>query len=195
MSTRNAIMNAAEDAVRKKGCNGFSIAEIARDVGIQKSSLYFHFSSKLELLGAIFRRYSDQIFSFLEQTARAEKWAGDRLMAYILEMRAVMEEGESVCLSIALIIDPESLSPEIVGDLRLFHQTNITWLTETFELGQRDGSITDIGDPAEEASACLALVDGGQLMARAHQDPVLYDQATGILRSRITVSAPKDTEH
>ncbi|MGB5484677.1 TetR/AcrR family transcriptional regulator [Parasphingorhabdus sp.] len=194
-TTKKAIMNAAEIAVRKRGYNGFSLDQIARDVGIKKPSIYYHFSSKSELIAAIFRRFSKRIFSFLEQIAGADNSAGDRLMTYIMETRALIEEGESICLSIALNIDLPSMHEEIVDDLALFHKTNIKWLTETFELGLRDGSITNIGNPLEEANACLALVDGAQLMARAHRDSKLYDQATRLLRSRISASAAKDAEY
>lgn len=111
-------------------------------------------------------------------------------MAYIIETGSFVEEGESICMSIALNIDRESLQTEIIDDLVTFHQTNLAWLTDTFELGLRDGSIADVGNPEEEANACLALVDGAQLVARAHRDSKLYDQATLLLRSRISVSNP-----
>lgn len=192
ITTKTAIMNAAEDAVRKRGYNGFSLDEVAGEVGIQKSSIYYHFSSKSDLITALVRRFSDQIFSFLDDAAATENRAGDRLMKYLLETRSLIEEGESICLSVALNIDQQSLQAKIVDDLLLFHQVNIDWLSQTFELGRQDGSIRNIGDPVEEANACLALVDGAQLMARAHQNAELYDQATGLLRSRIVASAGKD---
>ncbi len=195
MSTKLAIMDTAEHAVRKRGYNGFSLDQIARDVGIRKSSIYYHFSSKSDLIAAIFRRFSDRIISFLDHTASTEILAGDRLMAYLAETRSLVEEGESICLAIALNIDQQSLQAEIVDDLTVFHRANIEWLTNIFELGLLDGSIADIGDPDEEANACLALVDGAQLSARAHQNPKMYDEATLLLRSRISIAAPNDAVH
>ena len=185
--TKTAIMNAAEHAVRRRGYNGFSLDQIAGNVGIQKSSIYYHFSSKAELIAALFERFSRQIFAFLDHVATTESRAGDRLLAYIEESRSLIEEGESICLSIALNIDQQSLQAAIVDDLAIFHQTNIEWLIDTFKLGLLDGSIADVGDPEEEANACLAVVDGGQLTARALQDAKYYDQATCLLRSRINV--------
>ena len=190
--TMTAIMNATESAVRRKGPNGFSLDEIAGEVGIKKSSIYYYFSSRSELIAAIFRRFSDRIFSVLDNVASKAMCAGDRLIAYVAETRGLIEEGESICLSIALNIDQQSLQAEIVDDLAQFHRMNIEWLTTTFELGLHDGSILDVGDPAEEAIACLALVDGAQLMARVHINPQLYDQATALLRSRIVSVTGKD---
>ncbi|ASK89575.1 HTH-type transcriptional repressor NemR [Sphingorhabdus sp. SMR4y] len=187
-----AIMDIASEAVRKRGYNGVSLDQIARDVGIRKSSIYYHFASKSELIAAIFRCFSDRIYAFLEETAAGGGCAGDRLSAYIAETGTFTEGGKSICMSIALNIDRDNLQSEIVDDLLTFHDANIAWLTQTFELGLKDGSIADIGDPLEEANACLALVDGAQLMARAHQDPEFYDQATLLLRSRISVSGGDD---
>ena len=185
MSTRTKILSAGEHAIRLRGCNGFSIDEIARDVGIQKSSLYHHFSSKSALIAEIFKEFSDGIFSFLELTELEKTTAGGRLLAYIEETKKLLGEGESICLSIALNIDQQSLHSEIVDDLDTFHRVNVDWLTRTFELGQLDKTIMDIGNPLEEATACLALVDGAQLMARTHRNSRYYDDATALLRSRI----------
>ena len=185
-------MDATEKAARRRGYNGFSLDDIAGEVGIKKSSIYYHFSSKSALIAAIFKRFSAQIFAFLDRITREEKRAGERLIAYIDVTKSLLEEGQSICLSIALNADRKSLLAEIVDDLALFHQVNIDWLTKAFELGLSDGSINDVGDPVEEANACLALVDGAQLMARAHQNPALYDQATALLRSRIILASDQD---
>lgn len=183
-------MDVAANAIRSNGYNGFSLDQIARDVGIQKPSLFHHFSSKSELVAAIFRRYSEEIFAFLDQTTRTEPRACDRLIAYILESRKLLEEGESICMSIALNIDQENLHAEIIQDLALFHDINIKWLTDTFELGLKDGSVLPGGTPAEKASAFLALVDGAQLIARSHRDVSKYDEATSLIRSRIAGISP-----
>ncbi|MEO9634118.1 hypothetical protein [Parasphingorhabdus sp.] len=108
-------------------------------------------------------------------------------MAYLLESRKLLEEGKSICMSIALNIDQENLHAEIIDDLAVFHETNIKWLIEAFELGMRDGSILEEGDPEEKAHAFLALVDGAQLMARSHKNVAIYDTATALARSRISL--------
>ncbi len=178
-------MDRAENALRLSGYHGFSIDQIARDVGIQKSSFYHHFPSKSALIVEVFGRFSEQIFGFLDHTAGEGKCAGYRLLAYIEESRSLLEEGQSICLSIALNINRDGLQRQISDDLATFHKVNIAWLAETFDLAKRDSSILDVGDSLEEARACLATVDGAQLIARAHQDVSLYDECTRMLRSRV----------
>ena len=190
MKTKIAILDAAERAVRIKGYNGFSFDQIAREVGIQKASIYYYFASKAELVTAVFQRFSDMIGAVLQQIDREKPRAGDRLLAYIDASRDLLEGGESVCLSIALNVNQESLQPPVIEGLKKFHHMNVDWLTATFELGQRDGSITNIGDPAVEATASLGIVDGAQIMARAMRDVAIYDNATLFLKSRILPAAP-----
>lgn len=190
MSTKTAILDAAERAVRIKGYNGFSFDQIAREVGIQKASIYYYFASKAELVTAVFQRFSDMIGAVLEQIDGEKPRAGDRLLAYIDASRDLLEGGESVCLSIALNVNQESLQPPVIEGLKKFHHMNVDWLTATFELGQRDGSISNIGDPAVEATAALGIVDGAQIMARAMRDVAIYDNATLFLKSRILSAVP-----
>ena len=88
-------------------------------------------------------------------------------------------------MSVVLNLNRGGLDSVIKNDLDLFHDTNIAWLKDTFELGLRDGSIANIANPATEATASLSLIDGALLMAHAHQDLTLYDNSTALLRSRI----------
>jgi len=189
MDTKTEILNHTERAARTKGYNGFSFDHIARNVGIQKASMYHHFSSKSDLIRALFQRYSAMISGALDAIDIEEDRAGNRLLGYIREVRSLLEGGSSICLSIALGIEHESLEAEILDDLNAFHVMNVDWLEETFKLGQYDGSIANVGDPRAEALACLALIDGAQIMARSHKDAVLFDRATAQFCTRISSTA------
>lgn len=52
-STKDAIRDAALELFRAKGFEQTSLREVADVVGITKASLYYHYASKLDLLGAI----------------------------------------------------------------------------------------------------------------------------------------------
>lgn len=51
------ILDAAEKLILEKGAHETSIADIAKEVGISKSSLYYYFESKEELIIAVTERY------------------------------------------------------------------------------------------------------------------------------------------
>lgn len=52
-STRERILSAAAALCRARGLDAVSVRDIAREVGIREASLYNHFRSKEELLGAM----------------------------------------------------------------------------------------------------------------------------------------------
>ncbi|GAB5488803.1 MAG: hypothetical protein Pars2KO_23730 [Parasphingorhabdus sp.] len=112
--------------------------------------------------------------------------AAEQMLAYIEANKGLVEEGNSVCLSVALGLENERLEPEIRADLKRFHQLNINWLVQTYELAQQDGSIPNVIDPKEEAYACLALMDGAQLMARLQNDESFFDRAVSQFKASIS---------
>ncbi len=54
--TRENILEAAAQVFRKKGFHGASMADIADTVNVQKASLYYHISSKQEILLELLER-------------------------------------------------------------------------------------------------------------------------------------------
>jgi AcrR family transcriptional regulator len=54
MTTKEKILDAALDLASKNGLGSLSLSQIADKVGIQKQSLYNHFSSKEEIIEALY---------------------------------------------------------------------------------------------------------------------------------------------
>ena len=47
--TADRILDSAERLVQVRGFNAFSYADVARELGITKASLHYHFAGKAEL--------------------------------------------------------------------------------------------------------------------------------------------------
>ncbi len=60
-TTKQKILEVAVDLFSKKGFNGVSVREIARNVGIKESSLYNHYKNKDDILTKIFDYYETEI--------------------------------------------------------------------------------------------------------------------------------------
>jgi AcrR family transcriptional regulator len=61
METKQKLMDSAFRLFAKKGTE-FSLSEVAKEVGIQKASIYAHFPSKQDLLYAVIDREISQYF-------------------------------------------------------------------------------------------------------------------------------------
>jgi TetR/AcrR family transcriptional regulator, transcriptional repressor for nem operon len=184
MDTRTALLNCAEDAVRARGFDGFSYADLSLVVGIRKASIHHHFATKADLALALIERYSDNFFGTLDQIALAHDTGGARLGAYVAACRTALGSGDRLCLCVALIAGRDGLSAAVRGRLDLFHDTVTAWLSAVFALGAVDGTIAAVTDPAADAHACLAQMEGAQLIARAAGDITRFDAAVKALLAR-----------
>jgi TetR/AcrR family transcriptional regulator, transcriptional repressor for nem operon len=183
METRTALLDAAENAARAQGFDGFSYADLAVAVGIRKASIHYHFPTKADLALALIERYAIRFFEALDQIVADQPSGAARLKSYVALCRAALSGGEQLCLCIVFSAGRDSLSAEVLTKVDAFHMTVALWLTETFALGQQDQSITGVGDPHQEAQACLAQMEGAQLIARAAKDVSRFDAAVaGLLR-------------
>ena len=185
MDTKLQILDSAERTVRERGFDAFSYADVAKDVGIRKASIHYHFPAKTDLGLALIQRYRASLFDRLFEIAARHERAGDRLAAYLEVYRDALSGGDTLCLCVAFSISRESLDAPTLRELNRFHRDSVAWLTELFTKAKEDGSIARVGDPAAEAAACLATAEGAQLLAHAAKDLVPFDQAVALLQGRI----------
>ena len=66
--TRDRIVDAAATALRARGIDGVSIAEIMAEAGLTHGGFYAHFKSKDELVGAALKRAGSQTITTLSKT-------------------------------------------------------------------------------------------------------------------------------
>lgn len=185
MDRRDQLLHTAERLARERGIDGFSYADIAADVGIRKPSIHHHFPHKADLALALIERYAASVRQALDSIDSRAENAGDRLHAFLDVYRAALNGGRSLCLCVAFSAGRESLSDPVLLVLNAFHEHVLSWLEGTFKQGAADETIRRAGDPEAESATALALVEGGQLLARAagRLDP--FDSAVRSLRERI----------
>jgi len=66
MTTKNKILDAAEQLFADKGFNGTSLREITGAAGVNLAAVNYHFGSKKELIKAVMSRYMDKLSPALE---------------------------------------------------------------------------------------------------------------------------------
>ena len=182
--TRTSLMDLAEYTARSRGFDGFSYADLAEAIGIRKASIHYHFPTKANLSEALIERYQANLQKGLAEIESAHASASARLKALIALYRAALHDGRAVCLCVAFSICRESLSDTVVARVGAVRAMVLHWITGTFELGQRDGSVSAILGPTQEAQATLAMLEGAHLAARTEEDPAVFDAATQLLRAR-----------
>lgn len=182
--TRAALLDLAERNARSRGFDGFSYADLAATIGIKKASIHYHFPTKADLSECLIERYHTNLKHRLAEIGLACPTAGARLKALVSMYREALHDGQTVCLCVAFSIGRGSLPVAVVNRVGGVRAMTLEWLRIAFELGLRDMSISAICDPAHEAHATLAMLEGAHLAARAAEDPAPFDAATGLLEAR-----------
>ena len=186
MTNRKAqILDSAERLVRRFGYDGFSYADLEKEIGIRKASIHHHYPSKADLAEALVKRYTDSILSKLSALDTDTKSAGQTLEEYVSMYQASLQGGQSLCLCVAISIGAPQLDNPVLAVLDEFHDACRAWLETLFRRGKTDGSIIGGLDPAQDAAACLALVEGAQLQSRIHGSTEPFVRATAQIRHRI----------
>ncbi len=180
------LLDIAERVARERGYNGFSYADLAEEIGIRKASIHYHFPKKEDLAFALMTRYRTEFFNHLKTIKSKNRTGRDRLLAYIKLYRSALSGCNTLCLCVAFSSSPDSLSDKVLSEIKKFYKDNKRWLEEIFQLGYEDGTIENVANARKEAAACLAIVEGAQLIARSSKQISDFDNATAHLKSRLT---------
>jgi TetR/AcrR family transcriptional repressor of nem operon len=181
MDTKTILLDRAEALTRTRGMDAFSFADLAQALEIKKASVHYHFPKKDDLALSLVTRYAAR---FLDSLPRQGS-AGARLGTYLDTYKAALGKGDIVCLCVAMGAGISTLSPQVALAVNAFHAASTDWLHDVFAAGIRDGSLRDVGYPPSDAVACLAVVEGAQLLARASGDLTKFDFAVAHLRAKI----------
>lgn len=184
-NTKAALLDAAEQAARASGHDGFSYADLARQVGIKTASIHYHYPAKADLICALMARYRGRIMEHLARIDDSAEVAADRLRGFVQMHRDATQDGGILCLCVALAMGRDGLNADVQNEIRIFREATLDWLRSVFGTAMRDGSIERITDPDHEAPAALALVEGAQVSARAVHDVSRFDAAMHGLLARL----------
>ena len=185
-TTRETLLDLGEQAIRTRGFAGFSYADLARDAGIRKASIHHHFPAKADLGLVLVERYAVDLAGALDAILDEASGAGEALRGAIALYRDALQDGTSACLCAALATDTALLDEATRQALKTTNDATRDWFERVYLKAKQDESIEGIGDPAKEAPATLALLQGAQLLAKAATSPEVFDEATDSLSSRIS---------
>ncbi|MGW1407079.1 TetR/AcrR family transcriptional regulator [Streptomyces sp. NPDC002403] len=188
LAHRERLLDAARELLAEGGYPAASISALARRAGIATGSVYNHFSSKQELLAAVFRHVAGHELSAVREAVRAHSGAGEQLRALVevFSYRALRSPRTAWAL-LAEPVDP------LVEEERLTYRRGYHLLAETVIVaGISAGEL-----PSQNAQLSAAAVIGavGEALlgplspvgARTDPEPVVENITTLCLRA---VGAP-----
>jgi AcrR family transcriptional regulator len=165
-------MSAAIDCFARLGYQGSSIDRIARDAGVTKGAVYYHFRDKEELL---FAAVTDRVGSFQKEVLR-ETSAQDALTA----LRRVVDScffhatvSNHRRFIITLMVEALDTNPRLSSEFRNILRRMRRFLAELVRQGQQQHTLRPDVDPEAAASALVAGIMGAEI--QHYQDPEEID--------------------
>ena len=184
--TATQILDAGERLVQERGFNGFSYADIARELGVTKAALHYHFASKAELGDALIERYAQRFFDALGRVDLDVADAREKLRAYA-QLYADVFRDDRMCLCGMLAADYATLPDPMRARVVRFFDDNEVWLGRVLEEGRKAGTIRFKGSPRPVARTLIGGLEGAMLVARPYHDLERFRAAAELLIRGLTV--------
>ena len=174
MDTRERLIESTRELLWDRGYVGTSPKAIQERSGAGQGSMYHHFSGKQDLaLAAIERNVADLV-------TRADAELGgpgtvvERVSRYMRRERAALR---------GCPVGRLTMDPDVMGDPRLRRPVEDAFavvrdrLAEVLDEGRRNGELARSADPVAVATALIAVLQGGYVLARASGTADTYTQA------------------
>ena len=184
--TRSQILDVAERLVQGRGFNGFSYADVARELGITKPALHYHFAGKAELGEALISRYSARFTAALAEIDANIDEAPAKLDAYANLYLDVLRH-ERMCLCGMLAAEYQTLPEPMTEIVIRFFDDNETWLAGVLEHGRQDGTLQFADTPIDVARMIVGTFEGALLVPRPYGDITRFQAAVTHLLADLTI--------
>lgn len=177
---KNEILDCAQALIQTRGYNGFSYADISSTVGIRKASIHHHFPTKVDLAVAVVLRYRSMFNAHLLNINTQENWMS-KIRLYAELYQEVLGE-DKLCLCGMLASDMETLPDEVKKAVRGFLSDNADWLTGVLFSNYPEISKKRLINIAWQI---INLLQGGIMMARILQDPMIFSDSCEEMMSQL----------
>jgi TetR/AcrR family transcriptional repressor of nem operon len=186
VDTATQILDAAERLVQERGFNGFSYADVARELGVTKAALHYHFPGKAELGDALIERYARRFGEALVAVDARDIDAADKLRAYAQLYAAVFND-DRMCLCGMLAADYATLPQPMRDRVVRFFDDNEVWLAHVLEEGRAEGNLRFQGSARSVARTIVGGLEGAMLVARPYGDIKRFRSAASLLIDGLAV--------
>jgi len=155
---RAQLIEVAQELFFSKGFEATTMAGILKASGLSKGGFYHHFSSKDELLFAVFEQLTNQIAGELQDVAGDSSRSARNRMIIILSMEGTFYRDSNFAAQMemqSIVNDDKNLGLSQRLN-RMIHDTTTPILASIIQDGNKDGSLT-VPDADTAASLIIYL--------------------------------------
>ena len=186
-STRELIIESATKHLYAMGYNRFSFAHVAKDCGITKASIHYHFPTKDELVLAAIDKYildAKKVMGTLRKNvdlSPVEKFNAIFDMAY----QQMMQMNYLGCLAGNLGLEVSETNQVIHTRIQEFMNYKLALFAELIEAGRQTGQFSLEVNVSLVSRSILSSLEGGMVTTKISKSPDLLEAAINVCRNII----------
>jgi TetR/AcrR family transcriptional repressor of nem operon len=193
-TTRDRLIDAAYELVRRKGFDRTSVAEVMEAADVGKGSLYHHFPDKDSLGLAVLERDREVFMAMIDDCLAAPTPLEGLDCFFATALEKHRDAGfVGGCLWGNTALEMSDSNPAFA---RLVTEVFDEWigkLADTIRAGQDRGSIRADFPATDLARSVVATIEGGIMLSRLTKEEAPLRASLASLRAMLTASAPQST--
>lgn len=134
MTTREMILDTADQLIRSNGFNAFSYKDISKKIGIKTASIHYHFPMKSDLVIAIIKLHTDRFEEFTAALSGKSPWIK---LSCFLSVYAQIKSENKLCLVGSLATDLNTVDDAIKQELKAYAENILLWVTKILTKGKK----------------------------------------------------------
>lgn len=162
LNTKNQIIEAAKYAFAQHGYEGTTLSQIAKEVGIQKPSIYNHFKSKNDLYLYVAEMVMDDLLIRMKNTYEQHKNENLETRLYLLfksSCNFILNKREGMMYVRFLLFPPIELKKEVKAIVERADNEINNIIRKFYSQGIEEGQLRDIPEETFQ-SAFYCFLDG-----------------------------------
>ena len=157
---RTAIIEAAAARFRRQGYGATNLAQIAEDIGTDRASLYYYFSSKEELFDVLVTDVVKANLAIAEEIRDGSGTAPEKLHRFIVQLMTSYAEHYPFLYvylqeNMAHVVSKRQAWAE---EMRAVNRRYEQAVTDLVQQGMDEGTIKQVGDPQVLAFGVMGMV-------------------------------------
>ena len=161
--TRLHIIYLADMAIRKKGFNAFTYADIATVMDVSNAALHYYFPSKSDLGIAVMEEEMWRLGSYRNTHKNAN---GQEQLKHLIDTFYHNAWREAICLMGALTPEFATFDDAMQATLKKLSTAIRDWVTDCLEAARAGGHLRFAGTAADRAALLVSTLLASLLLAR-----------------------------
>jgi AcrR family transcriptional regulator len=160
MEASARIVEAMRRSVAARGAAGSTFDQVAREAGVSRGLLHYHFGTKEKLLAEVVRRDAEIRLEHLGSELKGAATVADVIDVLLHSLEHLVERDPGFVALMFELFTSGRRNPEIAAEFAELQRATRTQVAELLAAKQREGVVRLADEPEAVAAFLLALADG-----------------------------------